>query len=155
MPPLLIADDLVVMISDATTLRVIRKWNALFLNCSVCHEQYDWSKKRLLSVFIISLDMYGIGSLASDPWCGFFRSPTSRPINKGEQVRDVTVVYISKVANVILFKLLTQCTWKIKSLALIFRKKDTYRSHVLCSTVLFQKVNYIPIRWILNYIQYN
>jgi hypothetical protein len=48
-------------------------------------------KKGLLSVFIISLDIYGIGSLASDPWCGFFRSPTSRPISKEEQVRDVTV----------------------------------------------------------------
>jgi hypothetical protein len=56
------------------------------------------------------------------------------------------IVYIIKGANVILFKLLTQCTWKIKFLALIFRKKNTYRIHFLGSTVLFQKVNYFPIR---------
>jgi hypothetical protein len=37
----------------------------------------------------------------------------------------------------------------------IKEKIYTYRYHVLCSTVLLQKVHYFPIRWILNYIQCN
>jgi len=34
----------------------------------------------------------GVGSLACDPKCGFFKSPTPRHVSQWEQVRDVTFI---------------------------------------------------------------
>ena len=88
------------MIRGHTWLSLCHEYITLNIVIAFCGQSDGSQHGQLFSnIFILGskrhfhllLHMY-IGSLACDPWRGFLRSPTTRHISKGDQVRNIILI---------------------------------------------------------------